>query len=67
MASPADRNRGSLQPWALGVVLGVISLVGLVIASRAHDGAFYATGLGLFVFGVVLIFVLIGRHVGRPD
>ena len=24
-----------------------------------------ATGLGLFVFGVVLVFVLIGRYVGR--
>ncbi|MGH6944654.1 MAG: hypothetical protein ACREH6_10595 [Geminicoccaceae bacterium] len=67
MPPPTDHNRVSIEPWALGVVLGVISLVGLVLASRAQDDAFYATGLGLFVFGVLLIFVLIGRHVGRPD
>ena len=65
MASPADQDRGAIEPWALGAVLGLISLAGLVIASRAEDDAFYATGLGLFVFGVVLVFVLIGRYVGR--
>ena len=49
----------------LGGVMGVLALVGLFIAAGARDGAFYATGLGLFLFCVLFIFGMIHRYVGR--
>ena len=52
-------------PWLLGVVMGVISLLGLFLASAASDAMFYAAGLIFFLFGVLMIFGLIARHVGR--
>ena len=52
-------------PILLGIAMGIISLIGLFMASRAHDQAFYYTGLVLFLFGVLFIFALIRRHVGR--
>lgn len=56
---------GSAGSWALAVVMGLLSLLGLVMASQAEDSVFYGTGLGLFVFGVLFIFVVINRNVGR--
>jgi hypothetical protein len=50
-------------PWVLGGVMALVALLGL--ASGAHDDVFYGTGLGLFVFGVLFIFFLIYRYVGR--
>jgi hypothetical protein len=58
-------DREIMGAWILGVVMGMVSLIGLGIASRAEDGVFYATGLGLFVFGVLFIYGLIYRYVGR--
>jgi len=52
--------------WIFGAVMGVLSFVGLFIASRAHDQMLYLFGLLLFVFGVLLIFGLIARHTGHP-
>lgn len=52
-------------PWILGVIMGLIALLGLVLASRAEDDIFYAGGLGLFLVGVLSIFALINRYVGR--
>lgn len=46
----------------LGIVLAVL---GLFLASRAHDNAIYIAGLALFVFGVGLNFRLIVLTVGR--
>jgi UDP-N-acetylmuramyl pentapeptide phosphotransferase/UDP-N-acetylglucosamine-1-phosphate transferase len=51
--------------FVLGGVMGVIGLLGLFVASAAKDGVFYATGLGLFVFCVLFLFVMIHRLVGR--
>jgi hypothetical protein len=50
----------------LGIIMAALALLGLIMASRAEDIAFYATGLGLAAFGVAFIFALIRRHVGRP-
>jgi hypothetical protein len=50
--------------WVLGGIMGVVSLFGLFIASRAADAVFYGTGLALFVFGVLFIFFLIRKSVG---
>ena len=52
--------------WILGGAMGVISLVGLIMASQAQDDAFYYTGLLFFLFGVLFIFALIKRCTGTP-
>jgi hypothetical protein len=51
--------------WVLGGVMALLGLLGLGLASRAEDDVLYGTGLGLFVFCVLLIFYLIHRNVGR--
>jgi len=51
--------------FVLGGIVGMIGLLGLFVAAGASDGVFYATGLGLFVFCVLFIFVMIHRQVGR--
>ena len=53
--------------WIAGFVMGLLSLLGLVLASAAHDSIFYAFGLTLFLFGVLFIFGLIGKYVGHGD
>ena len=49
---------------AIGV-LGGIAILGLIAASRAQDSALYATGLFLFLLGVVGAFAVIGRMTVR--
>ena len=56
---------GGVGPWVLGGVMALVALLGLGLASGAHDDVFYGTGLGLFAFGVLFIFFLIHRNVGR--
>jgi len=51
--------------WILGGVMALLSLFGLFLASAAKDDVIYGTGLAFFVFGVLFIFGLIHRHVGR--
>lgn len=50
-----------MGPWIFGTVMGLLSLVGLFMASYATDGVFYGTGLGIFLFGVLVIGWLIRR------
>ena len=52
-------------PWLLGILMGLTSLLGLFLASAASDRLFYAAGLIFFLFGVLMIFGLIARYVGR--
>ena len=59
------QEKDALGSLLLGGVMGVLALVGLFVAAGAQDGVFYATGLGLFVFCVLFIFVMIYRQVGR--
>jgi len=54
------------KAWATAVVMGLVGLLGLFMASGAQDGVFYVTGLALFLFGVLYIFVTITREVGHP-
>lgn len=56
---------GDVGPWVLGGVMALLALLGLGLASRAQDYVVYGTGLGLFVFCVLVIFYLIHRNVGR--
>ncbi len=55
----------SIAPWILGGVMGLLSLFGLFLASAAQDNIFDGTGLALFLFGILFIFGLIHRQVGR--
>jgi hypothetical protein len=57
--------KGDVGPWVLGGAMGLLALLGLGLASRAEDDVLYGTGLGLFGFGVLFIFYLIHRNVGR--
>ncbi len=50
--------------WLLGAALGLLGLIGLVIASGATDRVFYWTGLVLFLFSVVFIYGMINRYAG---
>lgn len=56
---------GDIGPWVLGGVMALLALLGLGLASHAADDVFYGTGLGLFAFGVLFVFFLIHRNVGR--
>jgi hypothetical protein len=60
-----DVQENAMGSFVLGGVMGVLALLGLFVASGAKDGVFYATGLGLFLFCVLFIFVMIHRQVGR--
>jgi hypothetical protein len=51
--------------FVLGGVMGVLGVFGLALASAAKDDVFYGTGLALFVFCVLFIFVMIHRHTGH--
>ena len=55
-----------LGPWLAGVALGALAFLGLVLASRAVDGAFAGFGFAFAAVGVAGIFVLIHRHTGGP-
>lgn len=50
--------------WILGIVMGLLALLGLVMASAAVDPIFYGTGLALTAFGILFIFVLIKQNTG---
>lgn len=51
--------------WIFGIVMGLLSILGLLVASAAHDGMLRFFGLSLFLFGVLFDFGLIGKYVGR--
>ncbi len=53
-----------MGPWIFGAAMALLSLLGLFMASFATDAVFHATGLGLFLVGVIVIFLLIRR--GTP-
>lgn len=50
--------------WILGVIMGLLALLGLIMASGAADPIFYGTGLALTAFGVLFVFVLIKQNTG---
>jgi hypothetical protein len=42
-----------VSAWVMGVFVGVLGLVGLVLAAGAHDVPIYGFGLGVFVFAMI--------------
>lgn len=55
-----------MAPLIFGILMAVLSLLGLFVASRAHDQMVYVVGFLLFAFGVAFIFSLIAKHTGHP-
>ncbi len=55
-----------MRTWITGVVAALVGLIGLFIASRAHEGTFYYVGLALFAIGVGVNYWLIARNTGHP-
>lgn len=53
--------------WIFGVVMALLSMVGLFIASRAHDAMMSTVGFLLVAFGLAFIFWLIAKHTGHPQ
>jgi hypothetical protein len=58
-------QKDPLPSFVLGGVMVLLAMVGLFVAAAAQDGVFYATGLGIFLFCVLFVFVMIHRQVGR--
>ncbi|MFO1074594.1 MAG: hypothetical protein U1E17_18280 [Geminicoccaceae bacterium] len=52
--------------WIFGVLMSLLSLLGLFLASRAHDQTLYLVGLLLCLFGLGFVFWLIARNTGHP-
>jgi hypothetical protein len=48
-----------ISSWLVGGLAAALGLLGLVLASRAHDGAVELFGLLLFLFSVLFAFGLI--------
>ena len=48
-----------VSTWLVGIMVAAIGLLGLVLASRAQDGALALFGGALFVFAVLFEFGLI--------
>jgi hypothetical protein len=53
-----------IAPWAAGVAMTLLAMLGLSLASGAVDLPFQIFGLALFLFGVACVFGLITRHTG---
>lgn len=52
--------------WIFGVLMALLSMTGLVIASRAHDQMIALVGYLLVAFGLAFIFWLIAKNTGHP-
>lgn len=48
--------------WILGIIMGLLALLGIIMASAAVDPIFYGTGLALSAFGVIFVFILIKQN-----
>ena len=50
-----------------GLLMAVLGLIGLLLASGAHDNEMYVFGLSLAGFAAVFVFGLMRRHYDRVD
>lgn len=50
--------------WVLGIIMGLLALLGIIMASAAVDPIFHATGLALSAFGISFVFILIKQNTG---
>lgn len=54
-----------VSSWVMGAFVGVLGLVGLVLAAGAHDVPIYGFGLGVFGFAILFVFFLVKRSFDR--
>jgi hypothetical protein len=50
-----------VSSWVMSVFVGVLGLVGLLMAANARDAAIYGFGLGVFVFAILFVFFIVKR------
>ncbi len=50
-----------LSSWGVGIAMALLSLLGLIIASRATDDVIFWTAIGLMLFGILFNYYLAGR------
>lgn len=50
-----------LTRWGVGIAMALLSLLGLVVASRAADDVIFWTAIGLMLFGILFNYYLVGR------
>lgn len=58
---------GGLADWAVGIFVGVLGLIGLVLASGAMDDEIYIFGLSVAAFAVLFDFGLIRAAYDRAS
>ncbi len=51
--------------WIVGPMMAVFGLIGLIMASRAHDDEIYLFGLSLAGFATAFLFGLVRVHFDR--
>ena len=51
--------------WIFGIVMALISIIGLFLASRAHEQMMSTAGFALVAFGLGFIFWLIAKNTGQ--
>lgn len=56
-----------LGNWIATILLTVIAVLGLVLWSRAGDGAMALFGAGVMAFGILMIFRLITLAFGHEE
>lgn len=49
------------------ILMGVLGLVGLILASGAQDNEMYLFGMSLFAFALLFLFGYLKRHFDRRD
>lgn len=50
-----------VSSWVMSVFVGILGLVGLLMAANARDLPIYGFGLGVFVFAILFVFFIIKR------
>ncbi|MGE5147852.1 MAG: hypothetical protein ACM3N5_13955 [Candidatus Eiseniibacteriota bacterium] len=53
--------------WLSGGMFGFIGILGLMMASKAHDSVGYYGGLAIFVGAILVIFFLIHRGTAAEE
>ena len=59
----------NLEPSDLivGLLMTALGLIGLILASGAHDAEMYVFGFSLFAFACVFVAGLVRRHFDRQE
>lgn len=54
-----------MSSWGMGIVMAVLSVIGLFLSAGAHDGTMEWVGILLTIFGVAYCYGLIIRNTGH--